>query len=1080
VLNLYHAADLDDLGELAVSLLAQPMADALAAQSVVVPSQAIGRWLELAVARRQGIAMRLTFELPSAFVWRLSRQVLGELPEQSAFAPENLSWRLYDWLSESSHLAQTPSLERYLKDGDARRRLTLAARIADVFDQYLLYRNDWLAAWERGQLLQLGADEPWQALLWRELTKSGHPHRARLLDALLRRLYQNDEPLADLPERLLVFGVSALPPHQLQVLAGLSRHCEVALCALSPCREFWGDLRDKKTLLQDSAVSPDDWYLDLGNPLLASLGKPGRDFFQSLLQTLEAEQGEALAVYPEDDELTDDSLLHVLQNDVLRLNTRTPQERIRLSENDRSLEVHSAHSPLREVEILHDQLLARFAADPTLTPDQVVVLTPNIEQYAPWIEAVFAAGGNAAIAFNLEGRSPRAENPLAEPFLKLLALADSRFTVEDLLSLLECPAIAQRAAISEADLPLLRDWLGAAGVRWGRDGEHRQSLGLPPAAAIGWQEGLTRLLLGFAAPPSLAGEQPPLLGEHAPVDLLEGSRSELLGQLATFVSRLGRLAQSLQRPRPLAAWADSLQQLLDSLFDENTGAEDLLLLHEACASLREQASNSGISRPLERSLIGQRLTDLLGESRANRALLNGALTFASMVPLRSLPFRLICLLGLDDQALPRRSTPSAFDLITQHPRAGDRMRRLDDRYLFLEALLCARDALYISYVGRSVRDNTELPPSVLVSELLEVVDNSAFCENGKASERICFCHPLQAFSSANFQGGFWQGFSAPWFRAALALARPEVAEPAPFAAPLLVLQQDSLEVELGDFLHCFNHPSRFFLQRRLGIYPPQRRNHLQADEPFEVERKAATQLAELALAGFAKNWSADAMQRLARPLLPAAELGKVHWQHWQDKIHSFAPRLAELRPDTVSVPLTVSFQAAGVHLYGHLADVRLSGLFDFRLERPAPWDLPGFWLRHLLLCLCAPPEIIRNSLLLCPQQSWHLGVIEQPGEILKPWLAAYRRALSEPLPFFSRASHAFAEKAQKLSPGTARNDARKAAEKVWQPSGSDKVVAECQDPWYALAFRGRKALDTDFEQLAEALLIPALHALTLS
>jgi len=430
VLNLYHAADLETLGELACTWLAQPMEDVLAAQSIVVPSQGIGRWLELAVAKKQGIAMRLDFELPSAFVWRLSRQVLGELPEQSAFAPENLTWRLYDWLSDPAHLAQTPPLLRYLQDGDERRRLTLAARIADVFDQYLLYRNDWLAAWERGQLLDLGADEPWQALLWRELTKSGHPHRARLLDALLRRLY-TEEPLPSLPERLLVFGISSLPPHQLQVLAGLSHHCEVALCALSPCREFWGDLRDKKELLQDSATSPDDWYLDLGNPLLASLGKQGRDFFQSLLQCLEAEQGEAFAIYPQDHELKDDSLLHALQNDVLRLSTRAPEKRLPLDENDRSLEVHSAHSPLREVEILYDQLLARFASDPTLTPDQVVVLTPNIEQYAPWIEAVFSAD---SLPFNLEGRSPRTENPLAAPFLKLLAISYAVFCLKKKLS----------------------------------------------------------------------------------------------------------------------------------------------------------------------------------------------------------------------------------------------------------------------------------------------------------------------------------------------------------------------------------------------------------------------------------------------------------------------------------------------------------------------------------------------------------------------------------------------------------------------------------------------------------------------
>jgi len=1075
MLSLYHAADLESLGELACTLLAQPMEDALAAQSIVVPSQAIARWLELAVARHQGIAMRLTFELPSAFIWRLCRQVLGELPEQSAFAPENLAWRLYDWLSEPAQLAKAPPLARYLQEGDERRRLALAARIADVFDQYLLYRNDWLSAWESGQLLHLGADEPWQALLWRELTREGHPHRARLLDGLLQRLYSGAS-LPHLPERLLVFAFSSMPPHQLQVLAGLSRHCRVVFCALSPCREFWGDLRDKKALLQDSRLSPDDWYLDLGNPLLASLGKQGRDFFQSLLHIQETEPSEHLAIYPQDDELLDDSLLHALQNDVLRLRTRTPEQRITLAADDRSLEIHSAHSPLREVEVLYDQLLARFAADPTLSPDQVVVLTPDMEQYAPWIDAVFAAQGGASIAFNLEGRSPRTENPLAEPFLKLLALPDSRFSAEDLLGLLESPPIAGRAGISDADLPLLRDWLSAAGVRWGRDPEHRQSLGLPADAAPGWQEGLDRLLLGFAAPPSLSGRRPPLLNGHAPLDVVEGSRAELLGRLAAFVSRLGRLAQALQKPRPLTAWADSLQQMLDGLFDENLAGEDLLLLHQACARLREQATASGIRRSLQRSLIQQQLTDLLTESRANRALLNGALTFASMVPLRSVPFRLICLLGLDDHALPRRSNAVGFDLIAQHPRAGDRMRRLDDRYLFLEALLAAREMLYISYVGRSVRDNSDLPPSVLVSELLEVVDGTCFSEQGKASELIHIRHPLQAFSAQNFQGGRRQGFSVSWFRAARVLAQTAQPEPAPFASPLPVCVREPVEIKLDELLHCFTNSSRFFLQNRLGIVPPGRQTNLPSDEPFELERTSSRELAALALSGFENHWRSDEMQQLARPWLPAGELGNLYWQQLKDSIDRFAPRLLHLRPDTPGQSLSIDFKAEGIRLYGHLQGIHPGGLFDFRLNPPGAYDVPRFWLRHLLLCFCAPPQILHKSLLLSPQGSWQLEAVEQPFEYLRPWLDAYRQALAKPLPFFPRSSHAFAEKAQGLAPEASRNDARKAAQSTWTGSGFVRQKPESEEHWHALAFRGIDALDAHFEQLAETLLIPALQA----
>ncbi|MGH8354010.1 MAG: exodeoxyribonuclease V subunit gamma, partial [Pseudomonas sp.] len=501
MLSLYHAPDLETLGALATRLLATPAREPFAPAQVVVPSQGMGRWLTLQLAREQGIAMQLEVQLPAKFVWDLSRLVLGQLPEQSAFTPTTLTWRLYDWLCEPANLARAERLQRYLAGGDERRRLSLATRIADVLDQYLLYRDDWLAAWERGELCDLGPDEAWQALLWRELTADGHPHRARLLDELLRRLH-GAQPIAGLPERLLVFGISALAPHHLRVLEGLARHTEVVIFALNPCREAWGEIRDIRELARQPELSPDEWYLDVGHPLLASLGKQGRDFFDSLFALASAEGGQETGLYSEDADLIDDSLLHALQHDILRLRTRQPGERLELRADDRSLELHIAHSPLREVEILHDQLLARFAVEPTLTPDQVVVLTPDIERYAPYIEAVFSARAGAPregvprIPFSLADRSLRAELPLLEAFLELLALPDSRFAAEEILAWLEQPAIARRAGIEQEDLPLLRDWLRAAGVRWGRDAGHRAALGLPADAAFTWRQGLDRLLLG--------------------------------------------------------------------------------------------------------------------------------------------------------------------------------------------------------------------------------------------------------------------------------------------------------------------------------------------------------------------------------------------------------------------------------------------------------------------------------------------------------------------------------------------------------------------------------------------------------
>jgi exodeoxyribonuclease V gamma subunit len=1100
MLSLYHAPDLETLGELACALLATPLSDPLAPALVVVPSQGIGRWLTLQLAHKQGIAMHLEVQLPAKFVWDLSRQVLGQLPEQSAFSPSSLTWRLYDWLCELAHCALAPRLEHYLAGGDERRRLSLAAKIADVFDQYLLYRDDWLAAWERGELLELGLDEGWQALLWRELTKDGHPHRARLLDDLLSRLHQQ-AAIAGLPERVLVFGISSLPTHHLRVLDGLAKHCEVIIFALNPCREAWGDIRDIRELARQPELSPDEWYLDVGHPLLASLGKQGRDFFDSLFSLTAGEGGQEIGLYSEDADLRDDSLLKALQNDILCLRTRQPEERLQLRDDDRSLEVHCAHSPLREVEILHDQLLARFASDPQLTPDQVVVLTPDIERYAPYIEAVFASKpGSPRIPFSLADRNQRSELPLLEAFLGLLGLPASRFSAEEVLGWLAQPALAIKAGIDHTDLPLLRDWLRDAGVRWGLDAAQRGQLGLPTEAEFSWQQGLDRLLLGFVAPPQLAGTAAPLLGDSWPLDAIEGARGQLLGRLAAFVQRLRHWAHELQRPRPLAEWADSLQALLDDLLDEREAGDTLLLLSKACAALREQGLAAGIERPLELALIHQQLTSALEQGSGASGFLTGAVTFCTMVPMRSLPFKWVCLLGLDDGALPRRSPAVGFDLISQQPRRGDRARRFDDRYLLLETLLSAREGLYLSYVGRDQQNNAHLPPSVLLSELLECVDQTATLRDvgsaaggmeplpptgagDKVSQKICTVHPLQPFAPNNFNAtGALQSYSSQWFRAAQRLAgAPELNAPA-FIGSLPEPSSDGLTIEPAQLLQCFKHPARFLLEQRLGVRIAQTEQLIAADEPFALEGSARSGLRKLALQAVEQGWSEQTERRIARAAgwLPNGEVGHALWGQVRGPLLAFAPKLLAARPAQAAQPLHVDIQLGGVRVLGWLDGVTDCGLFDWRLIAPGAWDLPSFWLRHLLLNLSATDGIARHSLLLSPNGDWQLGPLANAGELLEPWLLAYHQARFTPLGFLPRSSMAFAKALCTPSKGSKKEPleaAREKAQFAWHGSDFSSFAAEADDPWYALAFRDREPLDEAFEALAEQLLGPALIAL---
>ena len=410
------------------------------------------------------------------------------------------------------------------------------------------------------------------------------------------------------------------------------------------------------------------------------------------------------------------------------------------------------------------------------------------------------------------------------------------------------------------------------------------------------------------------------------------------------------------------------------------------------------------------------------------------------------------------------------------------MRRLDDRYLLLETLLSARGGLYLSYVGRDPRSNAELPPSVLVSELLEVVDLTAVCADGRpASAHIRLEHPLQPFAPGNFAGGRDAGFAAPWFRAAQRLSEA-VAPPQPFAEALPAPGEDGpggdpLTLEPSQLIHCFKHPARYLLEQRLGLRLAQAEEALAGDEPFSVEWTSTHGLRQLALQAIERGWSEGEERAVAAASgwLPVGELGQAHWGQIRAPIRAFAPTLFEERPTDTPQPLLVDITLAGVRIHGWLDGVTACGLFDYRLRDLGAWELAPFWLRHLLLGCAASPGIARDSRLLSPKSEWRLGPLANPRELLEPWLEAYKSALCEPLPVLAKCSYGFAKKWRKPGRKEPIEAARAEARLMWQ--GNDFMAGESQDPWNALAFRDRDPLDARFEALAEQLYGPALDAL---
>ena len=913
-----HSNKLETLRELLVQWLAKHPVSVLGTEEILVQSNGIAQWLKMALAEtannHPGIAAGLQVELPNQFVWQLYRAVLGDsIPKSLPYDKINLSWRLLALLPQLTEPVFAP-LQRYLQDDtDGRKAYQLALRLADLFDQYQVYRADWLQSWRDGQDLLNGAkpvpdDQLWQPALWRVLqqqlagicAENAYSSRADVHNTALAALREGKLARPDLlPDRIVVFGVSSLPQQTVELLSALGAQRQVLLTVLNPCRHFWGDISSIKDEMRTAqkrqqrkkglpqVLDADALYLH-APVLLASLGKQGRDYISLLDQFDQSEHYQhwfngRIDLFSEPvADIAGLPLLQQLQQGMLELEP-TPVVPRQLAPDDNSISFHIAHSRQREVEILQDNLIAAFSADPTLQPRDIIVMTPDISQYQSHIHAVFgrlAHDDPRFLPYTLADQSLRGSQPLMLALEYLLDLPQQRFALSEISDLLDVPAIQRRFGISAEALPQLRLWLTEAGVRWGLDGAQRSTLDLGELdSSYSWMFGIERMLLGFAI-----GDEP-LWQDRAPYAEVAGLAAAELGPVLQFIQQLKHwhsiIAAGQQRSLP--QWQQLMlgeDGLLLSLFDFNDEHDQLIYsrLSEALDQLVAAADSGDFEAGISLLVLREAWLEQAGSSGLSQRFLAGSLTFSTLMPMRAIPFKRIYLLGLNDGDYPRSRMRDDFDLMATDYRPGDRSRRDDDRYLFLEALLSARDSLYLSWVGRDIRNNSELPPSVLLSQLRDLLNSGWQAANAGKSCAASLTHdyPMQPFSAQYFNGRYrtyaheWQAAHQPAAGQPAELAISETAPLPPEALPVLTLRL------LDDFLA---NPCRHYLTQRFKTRFYQQTDVTEDAEPFVLDALQLYQLKQQLLDQLMLDAGTDidaAVQQLARQArLPLALFGKL-------------------------------------------------------------------------------------------------------------------------------------------------------------------------------------------------------------
>ncbi|QBL10459.1 exodeoxyribonuclease V subunit gamma [Rheinheimera sp. D18] len=792
-----HSNQLETLRELLVQWISSHPISVLGTEEILVQSNGIAQWLKMALAEtannHPGIAAGLQVELPNQFVWQLYRAVLGDsIPKSLPYDKNNLSWRILGLLPELSAEVFAP-LQRYLQDdNDGRKSYQLALRLADLLDQYQVYRADWLQSWRDGHDLlpnskqqHVPVDQLWQPALWRLLQQQLASHsadnayssRADIHSTALSALRLGQLARPDLlPERIIVFGVSSLPQQTVELLAALGAQRQVLLTVLNPCRHFWGDISNVKDEMRGAQkrhqrkpglpaqLDADALYLH-APVLLASLGKQGRDYVSLLDQFDQPEQYQhwfngRIDLFSEPSaNVASLGLLAQLQQGMLELEAMPNPARL-LAASDQSISFHIAHSRQREVEILQDNLIAAFAANPSLQPRDIIIMTPDISQYQSHVHAVFgrlAQDDPRFLPYTLADQSLRGSQPLLVALEYLLDLPTQRFALSEMSDLLDVPAIQRRFNINPEALPQLRLWLSEAGVRWGLDAEQRAGLALGELDSnYSWMFGIERMLLGFAM-----GDETPWQN-CAPYAEVAGLAAAELGAVLQFIQQLKHWFSiiSQAKAQSLLSWQQlmlSEHGLLLSLFDFADEQDQLIYsrLSDALAQLVSAAESGDFSGDISLPVLREAWLEQASQSGLSQRFLAGSLTFSTLMPMRAIPFKRIYLLGLNDGDYPRTRMRDDFDLMAYDYRPGDRSRRDDDRYLFLEALLSAREAVYISWVGRNIRNNSELPPSVLVNQLRDLL-NSGWQTGTEQSvaDSLSHTYPLQPFSAQYFNGSY--------------------------------------------------------------------------------------------------------------------------------------------------------------------------------------------------------------------------------------------------------------------------------------------------------------------------------------
>ena len=1026
-ITLYGSNDPEILIRQCAKDLKEGLGDPFKQEEFLVQSRGMNAWIKLQMADRLGVLANIRFRFPEETIWMILRGFLGEGPDKNPYTKEGMAWKIFDLLPALTRKEEEifAPVARYIGTSGERsadRIFRLCRQVATLFDSYQAYRPELIMDWQAGRF-PTGAN-CWQGLLWRSLRES---FKGKSLPELVHDLAIVERPAKEewLPERLSVFGVSTMPPIFLDVIQKYGQHRPLRIYALQPAPVMWGEVESEKNLgkwkaralkradiQSERLVAEEELSEETGNPLIGSLGRTGREFF-NLLVDRNAHDFPLKFRNP-----SGESLLARLQRWTFEVFAKEMEKKMQVIVGDESIQINSCHGPMRETEVLRDYLLRRFAEDPTLRPRDIIVMMPEPEGYAPYIRATFnemEEGMPDYFPYSIVDREPRQESQLIDFFFSLLEFLEGRATNREVLDLLDSSVLRERFELEDKDIESFRYWIRDCHAHWGLSGEHRERFGSVNTDEHTWRRALDRMALGFC----MRSNGDRLWDGTMPYDEIEGENAVGFGKLSKVISALTELEVRASKDQTLTSWFEFLNNLTEKFFPSNNETlMDRRRVQLTIRSLTDEYAELAGKSVVPLRVIRYHLSNVLDVGTPHGQFLTAGVTFCGLRPMRSVNARVICMIGMNDGAFPRQTRKPSFDLSGDR-KPGDRSAREDDRYLFLETLWCARDFLYISYVGQSIKQNQKIPPSVVVNELLDGLDKVIdFDLNGegvkKAKDQLVCQQTLHPFSYENFEGTkLKRSYSRDNLAAARALLQPDEDTP-PFVQENISLPVEKLtELRMQDLICFLEGPAELFLKETLGM-------------SLWEEQASAGECEPLQLGGLEKYWIKDKLLEIAlKPEqeadlyeltkaeggLPPGSLGKVWFHDAKREVEHFMDQWGHDLKGGKGEAIVLSIDFDGLELSAELGPfIRKRQVLYRCVDKLKAKDHLRLWVRHLFASAFIESGGVESRYYSMEKKFHYLNPMspESAQDRVRDLIKIYRKGMARPLPFFPESSFAFA------------------------------------------------------------------------